>query len=225
MLNNVHTFSNEANMLVYMYIWSLYKGIYCIYAFLQCARQPTFSKRHLRTLTSELVFLCPPPPPPMMLCGAHTWKSFLHSAIMWARPCVAARFSFRSFWSGFPRLCFLCITLFRRNGAPVRAGFPPTQWERATRRNSGIQGAQKHRKHLRTGPDGTQECLCVCLCVCVYVCVECVCATGLWLADGCFLHLLKVINMHCYASLLLVLEDHISSLLGRWFDLIFAPSP
>ena len=42
-----------------------------------------------------------------------TWKSFLHSAIIWASPWVAARFSFRSFWSGLPKLCFLCITLER----------------------------------------------------------------------------------------------------------------
>lgn len=44
-----------------------------------------------------------------------TWKSFLHSAIMWASPWVAARFSFKSLWSGLPKLCFLCITLGRRN--------------------------------------------------------------------------------------------------------------
>lgn len=44
-----------------------------------------------------------------------TWKSFLHSAIIWASPWVAARFSFKSFWSGLPKLCFLCITLSRRN--------------------------------------------------------------------------------------------------------------
>ena len=40
-----------------------------------------------------------------------TRNSFLHSWIMWARPWVAARFSFRSRWSGFPRVGFLFITL------------------------------------------------------------------------------------------------------------------
>lgn len=40
-----------------------------------------------------------------------TWKSFLQSVIMWESPCVAAMFSFRSFWSGFPTVPLLCMAL------------------------------------------------------------------------------------------------------------------
>lgn len=56
-----------------------------------------------------------------------TWKSFLHSAIIWASPWVAARFSFRSFWSGLPRLGFLCITLQREKSTYTN----PVIWCRA----------------------------------------------------------------------------------------------
>lgn len=45
-----------------------------------------------------------------------TRKSFLHSCSMCARPWVAARFSFRSLWSGFPSVGFLFITLRQRHG-------------------------------------------------------------------------------------------------------------
>lgn len=33
----------------------------------------------------------------------------MHSVIMWASPCVAARLSLSSLWSGFPRLHFLWL--------------------------------------------------------------------------------------------------------------------
>lgn len=42
---------------------------------------------------------------------SHTSNSWLHSAIMCASPWVAARFSFRSFWSGLPVAYFLWIDL------------------------------------------------------------------------------------------------------------------
>lgn len=53
-----------------------------------------------------------PPTPgcPEPLLGdneGRTWKSLLHSIIMWAKPCVAAKFSLSSLWSGFPKLHFL----------------------------------------------------------------------------------------------------------------------
>lgn len=55
-----------------------------------------------------------PPLPHALLCDSrqHTWKSLLHSIIMWAKPCVAARFSLSSLWSGFPRLHFLWLNLW-----------------------------------------------------------------------------------------------------------------
>lgn len=56
----------------------------------------------------------PRPLPHALLCDSsrRTWKSLLHSIIMWAKPCVAARFSLSSLWSGFPRLYFLWLSLW-----------------------------------------------------------------------------------------------------------------
>lgn len=54
-------------------------------------------------------------PLPLLLQRAsrhHTWKSLLHSVIMWAKPCVAARFSLSSLWSGLPRLHLLWLDLW-----------------------------------------------------------------------------------------------------------------
>lgn len=55
-----------------------------------------------------------------------TWNSFLQSVIMWESPCVAAMFSLRSFWSGFPMVPLLCIALRRSRHHWDRVGTLPT---------------------------------------------------------------------------------------------------
>lgn len=83
----------------------------------------------------------PPGQPP-------TWKSFLQSVIMWDSPCVAAMFSFRSFWSGFPTVPLLCMALrggTRRWERCPHPELPPPAPTPTPRRTAG-QG--ERRPHL-----------------------------------------------------------------------------
>lgn len=59
-----------------------------------------------------------------LLSLIQTWKRCWHSVIMCARPCVAARFSLRSFWSGRPVAYFFWIDL-KKARVRKNAGSPP----------------------------------------------------------------------------------------------------
>lgn len=94
------------------------------------------------------------PLPLLLWCDSkpHTWKSLLHSVIMWAKPCVAARFSLSSLWSGFPRLHFLWLDLWMGKEKAV------------SKRLSGIgQRCMTHRGAMQ-GSHGTTAIWCITPC-------------------------------------------------------------